>query len=141
MHPSDRLSISTFNAPHGASQEQAVMATPNIRIRIRIAAMVCAVLGTSTVARAQWVDNSFDPGVNGYVHVVAVQADGKILVGGWFTALGGGGTGTTPRSGIGRFNADGSLDTSFDPGAGGPSCMITTPCDHTMAVQADGTIL
>ena len=48
---------------------------------------------------------------------LAVQADGKILVGGYFTTLGGGGTGTTPRNNIGRLNPDGSVDTSFNPGA------------------------
>ena len=35
---------------------------------------------------------------------LAVQADGKILVGGDFTTLGGGGTGTTPRNYIGRLS-------------------------------------
>ena len=34
-----------------------------------------------------------------------------------FTTLGGGGTGTTTRNKIGRLNADGSLDASFNPGA------------------------
>ena len=68
-----------------------------------------------------------------YVLALAVQADGKILVGGDFTTLGGGGTGTTTRNQIGRLNADGSLDTSFDPGADGDV--------SALAVQADGKIL
>ena len=67
------------------------------------------------------------------VYAMAVQADGKILVGGAFTTLGGGGTGTTPRNYIGRLNADGTLDTSFDPGANGAIV--------SMAVQPDGKIL
>ena len=46
-----------------------------------------------------------------------VQADGKILAGGFFSRLGGGHTGTTIRHRIGRLHADGSLDISFDPGA------------------------
>ena len=46
---------------------------------------------------------------------LAVQPDGKILVGGDFTTLGGG-TGTTPRNRIGRLNADGSLDTALQSG-------------------------
>ena len=79
------------------------------------------------------LDTSFDPGANGAVDAVAVQADGKILVGGGFTMLGGGGTGTTPRNRIGRLNADGSLDTSFNPGA--------NDSVHAVAVQADGKIL
>ena len=63
----------------------------------------------------------------------ALQADQKILVGGDFTTLGGGGLGTTARAQIGRLNADGSLDTSFNPGAGGPV--------HSLAVQGDDRIL
>jgi beta-propeller uncharacterized protein DUF5122 len=61
-----------------------------------------------------------------------VQADGKILVGGLFTGLGGG-TGTTTRNNIGRLNADGSLDTNFNPGANNWVWAI--------AVQSDGTLL
>ena len=79
------------------------------------------------------LDPSFNPGANGQVVALAVQADGKILVGGGFTTLGGGGTGTTARSCIGRLNADGSLDTSFDPGAKAEVLAL--------AVQPDGKIL
>ena len=78
-------------------------------------------------------DNSFNPGANAAVDTLAVQADGKILVGGSFTTLGGGGTGTTTRNYIGRLNADGSLDTSFNPGA---NFLV-----YSLAVQADGKIL
>mgnify|MGYP003693752243 CR=1 FL=1 len=63
---------------------------------------------------------------------MALQADGKILVGGNFFALGGG-TGTTTRSLIGRLNPDGTVDPSFDPGAN------STIFD--LEVQADGKIL
>jgi uncharacterized delta-60 repeat protein len=45
------------------------------------------------------------PGVNGSVFALAVQPDGKILVGGNFNAIFG-----EPRHGIARLNADGSLD-------------------------------
>jgi hypothetical protein len=84
-------------------------------------------------AWAQSALDGFDPGANDAVAAIAVQADGKILVGGDFTTLGGGGTGTTTRNNIGRLNADGSLDTSFNPGANGTVIAI--------AVQADGKIL
>ena len=47
---------------------------------------------------------------------MAVQTDGKILVGGSFSMLGGGGTGTTARSFIGRLNSDGSLDAGLQSG-------------------------
>jgi len=81
---------------------------------------------------ADSLDMSFNPGANDDVYAIAVQADGKILVGGNFTALGGG-TGTTTRNHIGRLNPDGSLDASFNPGANGTV--------WALAVQADGKIL
>ena len=65
------------------------------------------------------LDTTFNPGADNVVGALAVQPDGKILIGGLFTMLGGGGTGTTPRSQIGRLNADGSLDATFNPGANG----------------------
>ena len=80
------------------------------------------------------LDTSFNPGANGVGLAVAVQPDGKILVGGYFTMLGGGGTGTTPRNRIGRLNADGSLDTHFNPGR---ELTVSSP----LAVQPDGKIL
>jgi uncharacterized delta-60 repeat protein len=60
------------------------------------------------------LDTTFNPGVGGYspdVSALAIQADGKIVVGGYFTELGG-----QERSNIGRLNADGTLDLDFDPG-------------------------
>jgi uncharacterized delta-60 repeat protein len=89
------------------------------------------------------VDESFNPGtgVNAYgyivglsqVYAVAVQPDGKVLVAGTFATFNG-----VARSGIARLNADGSLDTTFDPGtgAGGPNPEI-----YCLALQADGKVL
>jgi hypothetical protein len=45
------------------------------------------------------VDGTFNPGADGYVSSLAVQADGKVLAGGTFSALGG-----QPRNCIGRLN-------------------------------------
>lgn len=58
------------------------------------------------------VDGSFDPGTgaNGAVRAVAVQSDGKILIGGDFTVVAG-----VARNHVARLNANGSLDLSFDP--------------------------
>ena len=57
------------------------------------------------------LDTGFNPNANGGINngginCVTVQADGKILVGGGFTAIGGIG-----RNLIARLNANGSLDT------------------------------
>lgn len=50
---------------------------------------------------------------NGSVNALAVQADGKIVLGGSFTSLAG-----QARSGLGRLNPDGTLDTTFSVGTG-----------------------
>ncbi|MCX6538747.1 MAG: delta-60 repeat domain-containing protein [Acidobacteria bacterium] len=71
--------------------------TPSVRSTTRIMAVVCILLGACAVARAQSLDTAFDPGANGNSSAIAVQADGKILVGGYFTMLGGG-AGTMTRS-------------------------------------------
>src|SRR5437899_5141756 len=71
---------------------------------------------------------SFNPGTDGPVVTLAVQADGRILVGGGFTTLGG-----QSRTNIGRLSADGTLDTSFNPGANGGV--------YSLALQADGKTL
>ena len=81
------------------------------------------------------VDSTFIPsavgGAGALVSSLAVQTDGKILVGGWFTNLGGLGC-----LNIGRLNADGSVDTNFNPNAKGSS-----PGVSTILVQPDGKML
>ena len=57
-----------------------------------------------------------------------MQPDGKILIGGIFTSVLG-----VARSNIARLNADGTLDTAFNPNANATV--------HSIAVQADGKIL
>src|SRR5207245_8462945 len=74
-----------------------------------------------------------DPGANSSVRAVALQSDGKILLGGDFTTLGGGGIGTTARSRLGRLDPDGTLETSFNPGANSTV--------QALAVQTDGKIV
>ena len=96
--------------------------TPTRRSLIASRARFLATLFVLLVARAEVYSQSaidgFDPGTNAQVFAVAVQSsDGKVVVGGNFTSIGGGGNGNTPRSRIARLNIDGTLDTSFDPGA------------------------
>jgi uncharacterized delta-60 repeat protein len=85
------------------------------------------------------LDTSFDPGAgaDGPVLALLVQPDGKVLIGGEFTAYDG-----TPRSRIARLNADGSLDTSFNPGAGATSTSTSTVVAvRSFALQPDGKVL
>lgn len=83
------------------------------------------------------VDASFNPGASLTVYAIIVQADGKILVGGEFSRMGGGGSGSTTRNRLARLNPDGSLD-SFDPGASKPGASAII---YTMAQQPDGKIV
>jgi uncharacterized delta-60 repeat protein len=61
------------------------------------------------------LDSSFNvgTGVNDSISAVAVQPDGKVIIGGAFTEFNG-----TNRKSIARLNSDGSLDTSFHSGSG-----------------------
>jgi uncharacterized delta-60 repeat protein len=68
------------------------------------------------------------------LRAIAVQSDGKILVGGIFTSVAG-----TARNFIARLNRDGSLDTSFNAPLqtfGSNSGMVLA-----IALQTDGKIL
>ncbi len=78
------------------------------------------------------LDTTFNPGTgaNDQVFTIAVQGDGKIFIGGFFTTYNG-----TARKCIARLNADGSLDTSFYPGMGADYAVYVT------AFQNDGKIL
>ena len=103
--------------------------------RFTLVASLMALLlgGVSTPVRAQSPLDGFNPGANNSVHALAVQPDGKIVVGGDFTMLAGGGAGTTARNRIARLNPDGSLDPAFNPGADASVLAL--------AVQSDGKIL
>ncbi len=84
------------------------------------------------------LDLSFDPNANGAVHALVLQPDGKILIGGEFTALQpNGATTLTTRNHVARLNANGTLDTTFDPNVGGG----LTPQVNAILVQADGRIV
>ncbi|MDO8630916.1 MAG: Calx-beta domain-containing protein, partial [Phycisphaerales bacterium] len=91
------------------------------------------------------VDASFDPGTgakgpSASVEAVALQADGKILIGGNFATVN-----DIDRKGIARLNADGSLDQSFDAGTGvediGSDGSDIVGLVSSVVVQSDGKIL
>jgi uncharacterized delta-60 repeat protein len=83
------------------------------------------------------VDLSFDPGsgVNGTVNAVALQPDGKVVIGGTFTTVKG-----LARTNLARLNADGSGDSSFAPGAYGAYGLPYSEV-HALALQPDGKVL
>jgi uncharacterized delta-60 repeat protein len=105
--------------------------------QVLIGGSFTAVNGTTLyrVARLN-ADGSVDPGfnvgvsVNNELRAIAVQPDGRIVIAGRFTSVAG-----EPRSRVARLNADGTLDTSFNPGAGAN--------DHirALALQSDGKVV
>ena len=88
------------------------------------------------------LDAAFNPGVNGIVYAIAVQPDGQILIGGSFTSVQPNGAGSpTTRNRIARFNADGSLDTSFDPNADRPVLAIAVEPNKQIVVGGGFSML
>jgi uncharacterized delta-60 repeat protein len=80
------------------------------------------------------VDTTFNPGsaANGAVSAIAIQPDGRVLVGGSFIQFNG-----VPLNRIARLNADGSLDAGF-------TAAIGAGVNNTVegiALQADNRIL
>ncbi|MGC3957256.1 MAG: delta-60 repeat domain-containing protein [Verrucomicrobiota bacterium] len=69
----------------------------------------------------------------GNILASAIMPDGKLVIGGDFDAVDG-----INRKSIARFNTDGSLDTSFDPGTG-PSGSIESV--KAIAAQSDGKVV
>ncbi len=80
------------------------------------------------------LDTSFlaaGSGVNGEVFSLALQSDGKIVIGGFFTGVNG-----TARNGIARLNSDGTHDTSFLAAGSGVNNSV-----FALAVQSDGRVV
>lgn len=80
------------------------------------------------------VDADFTPGVDGRVSAIAVQSDGKIVIGGSFTRVGGSNAAAAEnRTNLARFNADGTVDTAYAPATNAPV--------NAMFLQEDGKLL
>jgi len=80
------------------------------------------------------VDVGFNPGsgADGNVNAIALQPDGKILIGGAFTKVD-----SSSRYGLARLNADGTVDTSFNFSGGGA---YNGPVQDIL-LQADNSII
>src|ERR1043166_555223 len=74
----------------------------------KIDAILWLIFFTTQPAFAQTAVDDFNPNVHGTIYAVALQADGKIIIGGEFTSVGGVG-----RTNLTRLRTDGSVDTSF----------------------------
>jgi uncharacterized delta-60 repeat protein len=81
------------------------------------------------------VDTSFNAGTpNAGVSSAALQADGKVIIVGGFTAING-----NPHNGIARLNANGSLDASFNPAAAGFVAFVVIQPDGKVLIAGDFT--
>ena len=81
------------------------------------------------------VDNTFSglSGASDYtpqIYAVAVQSDGKILAGGFFSSFNG-----VPHYNLVRLNPDSAIDPSFDPNLGSNGSV------RAMLIQPDGKIV
>ncbi len=85
------------------------------------------------------VDPSFNAGVissqffSDMLFAVAVQSDGKIVIGGVFNVVAG-----VPRNGLARLNPDGSVDTTFVPPLFSQGDLVAAV---RIIIQPDGKIL
>ncbi|HXQ80244.1 MAG TPA: putative Ig domain-containing protein [Opitutaceae bacterium] len=77
--------------------------------------------------------DGFDPNANSIVNTLAVQPDGKILMGGYFTQLHPFGYPVSGNAYIARLNHDGSVDAGFSPNANGVV--------RTLLLQPNGQII
>ena len=84
------------------------------------------------------VDATFDPNANGPIRALVLQPDGRIVIGGDFTALQPNGAATTTtRNRVARLNANGTLDLTFNPNISGG----TLPQVNALALQPNGKLV
>jgi uncharacterized delta-60 repeat protein len=108
----------SFNASLQDGNVDAIAITP--QDQIVIAGNFTSINGYSrnNIARLNSngsLDTTFDPGLgvsgHGLPYTLALQPDGKALVGGYFSSVN-----NTPMQYLARLNVNGNLDASFNPG-------------------------
>lgn len=136
LHPNGSID-SSFNVGVGADAAvQAIVVQPDKKILL---GGVFSKFNNTTrayIARVDEngaLDSGFTPGTGpgGWLNSIALQADGKIVVGGIFDNFSG-----SPRGRVARLNANGTLDSTFTTGATGANNWI-----NSVAVQPDGKVI
>ena len=106
-----------------------------VSLSIALAFVSCPTSTSPTPPGPGDLDTTFlatGAGATGAVNSIAVQSDGKVLIGGLFTSYNG-----TSRGYVARLNTDGSLDTGFLATGAGANGLV-----YSVAVQpGDGKIL
>lgn len=136
---SDGSSDPSFTSPFSLTTITAIAQQPDGKILVGGDFITVGVETRNRLARLNTdgtLDPTFDPGAgaNDWVECLAVQPDGRILVGGSFTSFGG-----QSRTGITRLNPNGTLDPDFDAGSGVAGGYF--PAVLSLAIQPDGRIL
>ncbi len=80
------------------------------------------------------LDDSFTIKCHDRIHAVAIQPNGKIIIGGAFKKING-----SPCKYIGRLNPDGSTDTTFDSEANKPVLSLALQPDGKIVIGGDFT--
>ena len=111
-----------------------ILITLTLNVSFKAAGEVDATFKASAYAPNNYNNGTYQ--TNGTVLTTVALPDGKILVGGQFTVAGG-----IARNGVARLNADGSLDTTFNPPdlfarGGNANALI-----QAIGIQSDGSII
>jgi uncharacterized delta-60 repeat protein len=110
--------VTNFNAQLTSTQLRAVVVQPDGKILIGGQFTKVGATNRFNFARLN-ADGSYDlsfatnAGVAGSINAIALQPDGKVIIGGDFNNVGG-----ISRNRIARFNSDGTLDLTFAVGTG-----------------------
>ncbi len=136
LHPDGSVDA-TFTPPVTDSLIHAVAVQPDGRILLGggfVSVNGVTRVGVARVAADGKLDTGFKPRVdqNYLVHALAVQLDGRIIIGGAFYSIGG-----VPRPMLARLNPAGSLDNSFDA----QMCCQNEDLVYAIALQNDGRVL
>ncbi|GEM_PF-2455526 len=106
--------------------------------RPSFADVTLTIVFTSSKVRtaSEYLDQGFNPpSIDGSIGAIALQEDGRIVIGGVFTKIA-----ETARFGLARLESDGSLDFSFDPGEGVRAVMGGESID-ALLVEPDGKVI
>jgi len=126
----------SFNSATGANNSVwAIQPQQNHKVIIGGSFTTCNGIARNRIARLNAdgnIDYTFDPGTgaNGAVSCLALQADGKVLLGGVFTSYNG-----ISCNRLARLNVDGSLDTAFNASSGANGNV------HNIVIQTNGQII
>ncbi len=105
--------------------------------------LFAVLLASAAAAFAQFPSaaDGFDPNLDGNVYAAALQPDGKLILAGQFSLVRPNGSVGVTRNNLARLNADGTVDTTFDPNLNGAVRAIVLQPDGKILIGGDFTTL